>query len=218
MTTPDTGDKLPEVDERPNRRREWSGGLRSVLLPVAIVGAIVFALWYLERGPGGGGGEASDDFGVVALDASLNPTGRAAVAEVGRAAPDFRLSRLGGGDLRLSDLRGQVVILNFWATWCAPCREEMPEFVRQYAALHDRGLEIVAVDLQEAEGPVQAFVNEFGIGFPVLFDRSGEVARTYRVKNQLPGTMIIDRDGVIRAFKSGPVTPEFLQTELEKVL
>ncbi|MGH2587647.1 MAG: peroxiredoxin family protein, partial [Dehalococcoidia bacterium] len=87
----------------------------------------------------------------------------------------------------------------------------------QYAALHDRGLEIVAVDLQEAEGPVQGFVDEFGMSFPVLFDRSGEVARTYRV-NQLPGTMIIDRDGVIRATKYGPVTPEFLQAELEKVL
>ncbi|MGH2585269.1 MAG: hypothetical protein ACRDJE_10185, partial [Dehalococcoidia bacterium] len=83
MTTPDTEPELPEVDERPNRRREWSGGLRSVLLPVAIVGAIVFALWYLERGPGGGGGAASDDFGVLALDAPLNPTGRAAAAEVG---------------------------------------------------------------------------------------------------------------------------------------
>ena len=71
--------------------------------------------------------------------------------------------------------------------------------------------------LQEASGPVQTFVDEFGMRFPTLFDRSGEVARTYRV-NQLPVTVIIDRDGVIRATRYGPVTPEFLKSELDKVL
>ena len=215
MTTPNTD--IPDVvDERPHRRREWSGAGRSVLLPLLIVGAIVAAVWYLERGRGPGGG-ADDGYGIVALDPARNPTGRPPVVEVGRAAPDFRLRRLDGGELQLSDLRGQVVLLNFWASWCAPCRKEMPEFVRLYGELRGRGLEIVAVDLQEAPGPVQTFVDEFGMRFPTVFDRSGQVARTYRVK-QLPVTVLIDREGVIRATKYGPVTPEFLQAELGKLL
>ena len=215
MSTPKT--EISEtVDERPQRRREWSGAGRSVLLPLLIVGAIVGAIWYLEVGRDGGGG-SDDGYGIVALEKERNSTGRPAAAEVGRAAPDFRLARLGGGELRLSDLRGRVVLLNFWATWCAPCRQEMPEFVRVYAAMHEQGLEIVAVDLQEAPGPVQSFADEFGMRFPTLFDRSGQVARTYRV-NQLPVTLLIDRDGVIRAARYGPVTPEYLNEELAKLL
>jgi peroxiredoxin len=216
MTSQHTETEPPEVDERPHRKREWSGGIRSVVLPLLIVGAIVLTVWYLEVGRDGGGAE-DGGLGVVALDEARNSTGRSPAAEVGRAAPDFRLSQLGGGEVQLSDLRGRVVILNFWATWCPPCRQEMPEFVRIYSAKQGQGLEIVAVDLQEAESQVQGFVDEFGMRFPILFDRSGEVARTYRV-NQLPVTLIIDRDGVVRSAKYGPVTPEFLQAELDKVL
>src|SRR5262245_20633235 len=101
-----------EVDERPHRRREWSGAGRSVLLPLLIVAAIVAAVWYLEFGGSGGGG-SSDGYGIVALDAARNSTGRPASADIGRAAPDFRLQRLDGSEIRLSDLRGKVVVLNF---------------------------------------------------------------------------------------------------------
>ena len=215
MATPEA--EAPEaIDERPHRRREWSGAGRSVVLPLLIVAAIVAAVWYLEVGRGSDAAK-DDGFGIVALDAGRNPTGRPAVAETGRAAPDFLLRTLDGGELRLSDLRGRVVLLNFWASWCQPCRSEMPEFVRLYTTQRDRGLEVVAVDLQEAPAPVQGFVDEFSMNFRVVFDRTGEVARTYRV-NQLPVTLIIDRDGVIRAAKYGPVTPEYLQQELAKVL
>jgi peroxiredoxin len=220
MTTPDTERPADadagEVDERPHRRREWSGGVRSVVLPLLIVAAIVAAVWWFERGRDGGG-DGADGYGIVALEPERNDTGRVAAADPGRIAPDFRLARLGGGDLRLSDLRGNVVIVNFWASWCAPCRQEMPEFVRLYRENEGKGLEIVAVDLQEADTQVQGFVDEFGMRFPVVFDRTGEVARTYRVR-QLPVTLILDRDGVIRATKYGPVTPDFLKAELEKVL
>jgi cytochrome c biogenesis protein CcmG/thiol:disulfide interchange protein DsbE len=215
MTT-NEADAPEAIDERPHRRREWSGAGRSVALPLLIVAAIVGAVWYLE---GGRGSETAkvDGYGIVALDADRNPTGRPAVAEIGRAAPDFLLRTLDGRELRLSDLRGRVVLLNFWASWCQPCRSEMPEFVRLYSTQRDRGLEVVAVDLQEAPAPVQGFVDEFGMTFPVVFDRTGEVARTYRV-TQLPVTLIIDRDGVIRAAKYGPITPDYIEQELAKVL
>lgn len=217
MTTPEVEVEATEVlDDRPQRRREWSGGLRSVVLPLLAVAAIVAAVWYLERGRGEGSSQG-DGYGIVALESERNTTGRPAAADVGRAAPDFRLARLGGGDLRLSDLRGQVVVLNFWATWCGPCRSEMPEFVRLHSAFGTERLAIVAVDLQEAPGPVQNFVDEFGVTFPTLFDRTGEVARTYRVTG-LPVTLVIDREGVIRAARYGEVSPEYIRGEVAKLL
>lgn len=214
MTSAET-EQLDEIDDRPQRRREWSGVARSLALPLLIVAAIVGAIWYLELGRGGG--SAADSYGIVALPNGLNPTGRPAAVEVGRAAPDFRLERLDGGELRLSDLRGRVVLVNFWASWCGPCRAEMPEFARRYRGEEANGLTVLAVDLQEAAGPVQAFVDEFDLPFPVLFDRPGGVARTYRV-NGLPKTVIIDRDGIVRAVRDGEVTPAYLDAELGKLL
>jgi thiol-disulfide isomerase/thioredoxin len=156
----DRSDYVAGVDERPQRRREWAGGLRSVVLPLLAVTAIVAAVWYLQSGRGGGA-EQEAGVGIVALPAENNPTGRPAAAEEGRAAPDFVLRTLDGGTVRLSDLRGSVVLLNFWATWCPPCREEVPELVRAYAAEQGRGFTVVAVDLQEPEGPVREFAQQF---------------------------------------------------------
>lgn len=204
------------IDERPQRRREWSGAGRSIVLPLLIVAAIVAAVWYLERS-GGSGAITGDGYGIMALDVARNSTGRPVAVEIGRAAPDFRLARLGGGDLRLSDLRGTVVLLTFWASWCVPCRTQMPEFVRLYGELQPKGLEILAVDVQEAADPAQTVVDEFGMRFPILFDRSGSVARTYRVE-QLPVTLLIDRDGVIRATTDGSATLEVVRAELAKLL
>jgi peroxiredoxin len=177
----------------------------------------VAAVWFLDVGRDDGRSESGAAYGVVALEDGRNPTGRPPAAEVGRAAPDFRLERLDGGDLRLSDLRGKVVIVNFWATWCGPCRKEMPEFVKLYAADQARGLEIVAVDMQESETLVRDFLDEFGARFPAVIDRSGGVGEAYRVQ-QLPVTYIVDRDGVIRAVKFGEVSAAYLRGELDKLL
>jgi len=136
-------------------------------------------------------------YGSVALPARLNPTGKDPSPQEGRAAPDFVLEAIDGGAVRLSDLRGKAVIVNFWATWCVPCRREIPELVAAYQRYRQRGLEILAVNLQENPGAVASFAREFGMEFPVLLDRGGGVAEAYRLIG-LPTTFFIDPEGVVK--------------------
>jgi cytochrome c biogenesis protein CcmG, thiol:disulfide interchange protein DsbE len=127
--------------------------------------------------------------------------------ERGVAAPDFAAPTLGGDSLRLSELRGRVVLLNFWATWCPPCLREMPSMERLYRALAGAGLEIVAISLDarpgerdamgQLGGDVGAFAREHGLTFPILLDPAGESQWIYGVQG-LPTTFLIDRNGMIR--------------------
>lgn len=214
----DTSDMVAGIDERPQRRREWAGGLRSVVLPLLVLAAIVGAVWYVQRDDGGGGAREAGA-GIVSLPAAKNPTGKEPSPEQGRAAPDFVLNTPDGRPVRLSDLRGQVVLVNFWATWCGPCRQEVPELVRAYVEQKDKGLTVVAVDLQEADGQVRDFAEEFGMTFPVVVDRTGEVAGAYRVNGAgLPTTIFVDRDGVIRTIKLGGMSAEYLRGQLATLL
>ncbi len=108
-------------------------------------------------------------------------------------APDFTLPTLSGAPIRFSDLRGKVVLLNFWVTWCGSCRAEMPTIDALYRRYKNRGLEVLAVNLDAATtSKVQAFVGELGVTFRVGLDPSSSIARTYRVAG-LPTTYLIDR-------------------------
>ena len=212
-------DDVSGVEERPQNRREWSGVLRSLVLPVLIVAAIVGVLLYVER-LRGGSTPANDGYGVVALPAADNTTGRPASSDVGRAAPDFLLQTPDGGTLRLSALRGHPVLVNFWASWCTPCREEMPQIVRAYAAYRAGGLQIVAVDLQENAGQVRSFASEFGMTFPIAIDRTGAVASAWRIGGPvkgIPSSYFIDAGGIVRARVFGPLTAQTLAKNLATI-
>jgi thiol-disulfide isomerase/thioredoxin len=111
---------------------------------------------------------------------------------------DFELQDLSGTTRRLSDFNGKVVFLNFWATWCGPCRFEMPSMERLYQQLNAKGFEIVAVNLQEDRKSVQAFVDEYGLTFSVLLDTTGRVGATYGARS-IPTTYLVDRDGFVIA-------------------
>lgn len=111
---------------------------------------------------------------------------------------DFSLPLLGGGTRSLGDLKGRVVFLNFWATWCPPCREEAPSMEALYRRLGETGLEFLAVDIREKQKPVEAFVRENDLTFPVVLDESGKVSGIYGIRS-VPATFIIDRDGSIIA-------------------
>lgn len=123
---------------------------------------------------------------------------RAGIQTVRERVPiaDFSLPRLGGGTLSLSELRGKVVFLNFWATWCPPCREEMPSMEKLYNTFKAEGFEILAVDLQEDEKTVADFVKKYKLTFPVVLDTSGRTGSTYGVRG-IPTTYIVDREGGI---------------------
>jgi len=111
---------------------------------------------------------------------------------------DFTLEDMGGINRSLSSYRGKLVLLNFWATWCPPCREEMPSMQRLYDTYKDSGLEIIAVVLQENNSIVNSFLDEYNIDFTVLLDKTGEVGSMYGAAN-IPTTYLIDRDGKIFA-------------------
>ena len=111
---------------------------------------------------------------------------------------DFELQDLSGATRSLSDYRGKVVFLNFWATWCGPCRFEMPSMEKLYRRFKDQGLEIVAVNMQEDRSSVQGFVDEYGLSFPVLLDSTGRVGATYGARS-IPTTYIVGRDGLVLA-------------------
>jgi thiol-disulfide isomerase/thioredoxin len=120
----------------------------------------------------------------------------------GTAIVDFGLQDLSGETHRLSDFNGKVVFLNFWATWCGPCRFEMPSMEKLYQKLNAKGLEIVAVNLQEDRKTVQRFVDELGVSFPVLLDTTGRIGATYGARS-IPTTYIVDREGFVIAGSIG---------------
>ncbi|HEU5209336.1 MAG TPA: TlpA disulfide reductase family protein [Longimicrobiales bacterium] len=119
--------------------------------------------------------------------------------DTGAPAPDFSYPTLAGDTISLSGLRGQVVLLNIWATWCPPCVREMPSMQRLHELLGEEGLRIVAVsvDAPGALGDVRSFVHEYGLEFEILLNPGGGIQDTYAVTG-LPTTFLIDRDGRIR--------------------
>lgn len=111
-------------------------------------------------------------------------------------APDFELIDVDGGEHRLSDYRGKPLIINFWATWCPPCREEMPSMNRAWRKVKDT-VSMLAINVGEDEDTIFIFSADYPIDFPVLLDRSGAVIREWPVKG-LPTTFVLDREGNIR--------------------
>lgn len=130
---------------------------------------------------------------------------------------DFTLPKLGGGEVTLSSYFGQAIFLNFWATWCPPCREEMPAMQRVYDRYRQDGLVILAINFQEDAETVQAFVDELGLTFPVLLDRNGEVTMLYQVIG-LPTSYFINREGRIHRIRIGAMTEDFMVQTVEEIL
>jgi peroxiredoxin len=140
--------------------------------------------------------------------------------QAGFLAPDFTLTTLDGETVTLSDLRGQVVLLNIWASWCPPCRAEMPAMERTWQDYRERGVVVLAVNstIQDTPADAQAFVTENGLTFPIPLDTDGAVTRLYRVSS-LPTSFFIGADGVIREVViGGPMAEALLRSRVEQLL
>lgn len=120
----------------------------------------------------------------------------------GKVAPDFALKSNSGANIRLSEYRGDVVMINFWATWCGPCRQEMPLLDELYARYERVGFNLLGVNIDDDSSRAMRMVEELGVRFPVLFDERKEVSKLYNVE-AMPATILVDRAGNIRFVHHG---------------
>jgi peroxiredoxin len=157
---------------------------------------------------------------LARVPASIASAGQIPSPREGFPAPDFTLHTVGGQAATLSAYRGKVVILNLWASWCGPCRAEMPAIQKVYAANRDRGLEVLAINstIQDTAVDAQAFAQNLSLTFPILLDPDGAVSRRYLLR-ALPSTFFIDRKGVIRTVVfGGPMSAATVETKIEALL
>ena len=131
----------------------------------------------------------------------------------GEPAPNFRLESPDGSVTALDDLRGKVVWINFWATWCRPCRKELPDIQKLYDEKRAAGLEVLAINVEEDAADARAFFDELGVSLPMLLDRNAEVYDQYALRG-LPDSFFVDRDGNIAATHYGFLTEEIARDRL----
>lgn len=155
-------------------------------------------------------------------EVGITPPVRGAVATtpapiVSHPAPDFRLQDLAGAPVQLADLRGQVVLINVWATWCPPCRAEMPAIQAVYEQLRGRGFTVLAVNVREDADQVRSFMAQHGLTFPALLDSNGAVSALYQSR-VYPSSYFIDRTGLVRAVYRGPMSRSVIAGTVEQLL
>jgi len=156
----------------------------------------------------------------LSMDRNASSSGVVAAPQQGFPAPDFELLNLAGESVQLSDLRGQAVLVNLWATWCPPCRAEMQSIEKIYKEYKDQGFVVLAVNMTYQDSPdkVAPFVSGQGLTFPILLDETGDMANAYQLRS-LPSSYFIDREGVINEVViGGPMAEALLRTRIEKIL
>lgn len=141
--------------------------------------------------------------------AGCGPSDASTRVEVGAPAPDYRAVSIEGDSVSLADHRGRVVLFNVWATWCHPCRAEIPELRELHAKHQDRGFEVVgvSVDASGADAAIRSFMDDFEMHYPVWRDPDERVSARFLVFG-VPATFLIDREGILRWRKIGPIQPD----------
>lgn len=140
--------------------------------------------------------------GCLALSFNMGVNSNAISSEIEGLAPDFTLKSNQGNNIRLEDMRGQVVMLNFWASWCGPCRQEMPLMDEIYQKYEKLGFTILAVNVDEDSADADRFLDAVPVSFPVLYDSESRTSELYDV-DAMPTTIMIDRDGNRRFMHRG---------------
>jgi cytochrome c biogenesis protein CcmG, thiol:disulfide interchange protein DsbE len=173
-------------------------------VPIAVIVALTALLGLLAYGVRSTGPDASIE---EAIASGERPR-----------APSLTLPRLeGGGEASLGDLRGGVVVLNYWASWCEPCRAESPLLERWHQRIAPRGGTVLGVDVLDVTSDARAFVSRYGLTYPMLRDAEGETQRQFGIV-AYPETFVIDRAGRVAAVRRGPVDDEFMRREVAPLL
>jgi len=157
----------------------------------------------------------------IAVSASAaDVKGKTSAPQTGFAAPDFILQTPDGEEYTLSELKGNAVLVNLWATWCPPCRAEMPAIERMYREYKDQGFVVLAVDMTYQDNPadIMPFIQEYDLTFPVLLDETGKVGAAYQLRS-LPSSYFINRAGIIQEVViGGPMSEALLRTRIDQIL
>lgn len=153
----------------------------------------------------------------AASSADATPSGASCKAEGPAANLSFTLKDMNNADYKMSDLKGKVVLVNFWASWCAPCIAEIPEFIKVRAELHDRGFEILGISTDDTPEQLRDFAAKFSTNYP-LVQVTAEVEDAYGPVFGLPTSILIARDGSVCKRHFGPLSKEQLEAELKPLL
>jgi peroxiredoxin len=153
---------------------------------------------------------------TIAVDSTLLESPNGVLLQSGATAPDFSYTLRDGTTHHLSDLRGQKVLVNFWATWCPPCRAEMPDMQEALELHQDEGFVVLAVNSGETLADVEAFADEFALSFPLIVNESNDIGAGYAARN-LPTSYFINSDGTIHTVQRGLMTTEFIEQRLEEM-
>ncbi len=196
----------------------------SIYRTICLLAVLVVSLLLVACGEGSSGvgvtaaaPASSSDLSSTATPAlpALSP-GQTPKAKVGNPAPDFRATAVDGSSVQISALRGKAVLLNYWGVYCSPCREEVPDLVKVYAAHQDK-LAIVGVDINDSPQDVQNFIKEFKMPYPVVIDNTGDLVFKYRVPGQ-PTSIFINKDGIITGIVPGLASLDVIEQQLGKAL
>src|SRR3990172_7615072 len=204
---PQEEDVPEEIVFRSPFPRPRLGALRNILATIAVGAIIVALVWFFDR-PGGVG---SSQAITLTADASGPPP------RVDQPAPDFRVRGLDGQYYQLSDFRGRPVWINFWATWCPPCRAEMPDIQEVYEENVDRGLVIIALSIGERAGTVRDYVERTGLTFAIGLDQDTAAAARYRIVG-IPTHFFVDRDGVLRDWRIGSMSKKTMEQKVDEIM
>ncbi len=197
-------------------RRMTAGATVVLIVGILVLSAAAVAMW------GGTSRQVASEqvaSGQVASGQGTSEQGASGQVErprIGEAAPDFTLNMLDGSTLTLADLNGDVTALNFWASWCAPCEDELPDFQTVWEEYQDQGITFVGIAIQEDEAEVQEMLSHFGITYPQGMDPTQQIALTYGVTG-VPETFVLDADGNVAYIHIGPVSAEELREELNSL-
>ena len=197
----------PGLTETPNgtERPRWWPSPRLLVIAALVPAAVLLVILALSM------------CGPTTTSSGGSNTNFAALDLQGREAPDFSLDGLNGGTVQLSDNRGKVVMVDFWASWCPSCRQEAAHLVELYEEYQPRGVEFIGVAIWDFPDDLRTYVEQFGVNYPNALDGKGTVAIDYGVV-ATPEKFFIDREGRIARKFIGPTSPELLRQQLDELL